>query len=61
MDTSPYGGSRLRQSFDVIIVGAGPAGSAAALQLAMHDPELARRLWERSEQLTSIEYLAPPG
>lgn len=33
----------MRQSFDVIIVGAGPAGSAAALQLSLYGPELARR------------------
>jgi geranylgeranyl reductase family protein len=32
----------LRDSFDVIIVGAGPAGSATALQLAMYGPDLAR-------------------
>ena len=33
----------MRQSFDVIIVGGGPAGAAAALQLAVYGPEIARR------------------
>jgi geranylgeranyl reductase family protein len=33
----------LQRSFDVIIVGGGPAGAAAALQLAMYGPETARR------------------
>jgi geranylgeranyl reductase family protein len=33
----------LRQSFDVIIVGGGPAGAAAALQLAKYGTEIARR------------------
>jgi geranylgeranyl reductase family protein len=35
--------SAVGQSFDVIIVGGGPAGAAAALRLAMYGPELARR------------------
>jgi geranylgeranyl reductase family protein len=33
----------LQRSFDVIIVGGGPAGAAAALQLAMYGPETVRR------------------
>src|SRR5512142_1202058 len=32
-----------KQDYEIIIVGAGPAGSAAAIQLARRNPELAAR------------------
>ena len=42
--------------YDIIIVGAGPAGSAAAIQIANQNPDLAKRtligenIWKRRRQ-----------